>query len=104
MSLDDHELQVLVNALENLTISWRHLLYPHRWPMPQIPHKQYNEKSSREAINLAAGIFYLSEQLNNKLYSREINFFLFTYIFFVCRFFAQLEENFVKCSHDTEEG
>lgn len=56
MSLDDQELQVLANALENLTISWRHLLYPQRWPMPQIPHEQYDEKSSKEAIDLAAKI------------------------------------------------
>ena len=103
MSLDDHELQVLANALENLTISWRHLLYPHRWPMPQIPHEQYNEKSSREAINLAAGIFYLSEQLNNKLYTREINFFLIHVYIFCLPFFCS-EKNVVKCSHDTEEG
>lgn len=56
MSLNDQELQVLANALENLTISWRHLLYPHRWPMPQIPHEQCDEKSSKEASDLAAKI------------------------------------------------
>ena len=65
MSLNDHELQVLANALEDLTISWRHLLYPYRWPMPQIPHERYHEKSSKEAIDLAAKILAI---VHGKIY------------------------------------
>ena len=49
---------------------------------------------------------YLSEQLNNNfiLYTREINFSVHIYIFCPPFFLTQSEENFVKCSHDREEG
>ena len=50
--------------------------------------------------------FYLSEQLNNNfiLYTREINFSAHIYIFCPPFFSTQSEENFVKRSHDREEG
>ena len=46
---------------------------------------------------------YLLEQLNNNFILEKL-IFLFIYIFTVRPFFAQSEENFVKCSHDREEG
>ena len=61
---------------------------------------------NRNAANMDVVALYLSEQLNNNfiLYTREINFSVHIYIFCPPFFFHTVRRNFVKRSHDKEEG
>ena len=50
-------------------------------------------------------MLYQWEQLNNDLYYTLEKFFFFVRIYvFLSALFSQSEENFLKCSHDKEEG